>query len=140
MENKKHLFLFTIGPVQSFISQARKTQDLHTGSRILSELIKAAIDVVGGRDKVIFPFAYPDDAAKWKAVESLPNRFIAEIDLPESELAELGRKTKEAVLRKWKGYSSQVISKAFMAKIETSGRLKLDCQGISQQVDNHLLV
>lgn len=138
MENKKHLFLFTIGPVQSFISQARKTQDLYTGSRILSELIKAAIDVVGGRDKVIFPFAYPADDAKWAAVESLPNRFIAEVDLPESELAELGRKTKAAVLRKWKGYSAQAISKEFMLKVASTERLTLDCQGINQQVDNHL--
>ncbi len=31
-----HLFLFTLGPVQSFIAQARKTQDLYAGSETLS--------------------------------------------------------------------------------------------------------
>jgi len=30
---QQHLFLFTIGPVQSFIAQARKTQDLHTNAK-----------------------------------------------------------------------------------------------------------
>ena len=33
-----YLFLYTIGPVQSFIAQARKTQDLWCGSTLLSEL------------------------------------------------------------------------------------------------------
>lgn len=39
----EHLFLFTISPVQSFIAQARKTQDLYAGSLLLSELIDFAI-------------------------------------------------------------------------------------------------
>ncbi|NPA53826.1 MAG: hypothetical protein GXO21_04085 [Aquificae bacterium] len=42
MDKNEYLFIFTITPVQSFIAQARKTRDLHAGSRILSELIKKA--------------------------------------------------------------------------------------------------
>lgn len=38
-----HLFLFQIGPVQAFIAQARRTQDLFIGSRILSELASAGV-------------------------------------------------------------------------------------------------
>jgi len=54
----KHLFLFTISPVQSFIAQARKTQDLYAGSRILSELMKFAHKYITDNDKnaeIIFP-------------------------------------------------------------------------------------
>ena len=32
MSGNQYLFLFTIGPVQSFIAQARKTRDLYAGS------------------------------------------------------------------------------------------------------------
>jgi len=34
---KNYLFNLTITPVQSFISQARKTEDLFVGSKILSK-------------------------------------------------------------------------------------------------------
>ncbi|NTW88345.1 MAG: hypothetical protein HGB26_04300 [Desulfobulbaceae bacterium] len=37
MSAQQYLFLFTIGPVQSFIAQARKTRDLYAGSAILLE-------------------------------------------------------------------------------------------------------
>lgn len=37
-----HLLLFTIGPVQDFIAQARRTRDLWHGSHLLSELGRAA--------------------------------------------------------------------------------------------------
>ena len=54
----KYLFLFTVGPVQSFIGQARKTQDLYAGSFLLSHLIDSAMKEI--EDKVnnckfIFP-------------------------------------------------------------------------------------
>lgn len=38
------LLIFTIGPVQSFLEQARKTHDLYAGSRFLSHLCRRAID------------------------------------------------------------------------------------------------
>ncbi|HAA81140.1 MAG: CRISPR-associated protein, Crm2 family [Caldanaerobacter subterraneus] len=56
--NKMTLFLFTIGPVQEYIGQARKTQDLYWGSYILSYLTWIAIEKVieiYGPDCIIFP-------------------------------------------------------------------------------------
>ena len=64
----EYLTLFTIGPVQSFIAQARKLQDLHAGSFLLSYLSKktmANAQSLGA--KVIFPDP---------ALESAPNRFL----------------------------------------------------------------
>lgn len=77
---KPYLFIFTIGPVQSFIAQARKTRDLYAGSALLSELIKTAIGAVGA-DKVIFP--YVQNAQGLEAAQSLPNRFVALVKLDE---------------------------------------------------------
>ena len=45
MSNKKnYLFTLIITPVQSFISQARKTKDLFVGSEILSSLSRKALE------------------------------------------------------------------------------------------------
>jgi CRISPR-associated protein Cmr2 len=77
MTPKKYLLLFTIGPVQSFIAQARKTHDLYAGSRILSDLIDFAIKKIAERDAtVIYPAADTD---------SKPNRFIAQTQQSDCE-------------------------------------------------------
>ncbi|BBJ28679.1 type III-B CRISPR-associated protein Cas10/Cmr2 [Athalassotoga saccharophila] len=71
----EYLFLFTIGPVQSFISQARKARDLFGGSTLLSDLISFAIN--GDKIEVIFPD---------KDMKSLPNRFLAKITVDDPQL------------------------------------------------------
>jgi CRISPR-associated protein Cmr2 len=95
----QHLFLFTIGPVQSFIAQARKTQDLYAGSRLLSELSKAAADAIKAKGgKVIFPSNTEG--------ESLPNRLLAEFtNVVEAELKQKGESianTIETVIEKYR--------------------------------------
>ncbi len=55
---KPAFLLFTIGPVQSFISKARKTSDLWAGSYMLSYLIWESMKVLVkefGPDVIIFP-------------------------------------------------------------------------------------
>ncbi|WBM74769.1 type III-B CRISPR-associated protein Cas10/Cmr2 [Saprospira grandis] len=73
MITTKHLFIFTIGPVQSFISKARKTQDLYVGSRMLSDLIGQAMEKLKSLEPKV-EFVFPN-----KEVESKPNRFVAEL-------------------------------------------------------------
>ena len=91
--------LFQIGPVQDFIRQARKTQDLWAGSFLLSYLIAQAMLAVAreiGPDAIVYPqlrgvpladwawhkqgilpgqlrASYPDELR----TPSLPNRFLA---------------------------------------------------------------
>ena len=75
----QYLFLFTIGPVQSFIAQARKTQDLYAGSSLLSYLINSAMKEL--KNKVNnCEFIFPHKEIKHK-----PNRFIAEIEFDDVE-------------------------------------------------------
>ncbi len=72
VENKK-ILSFSIGPVQGFIAQARKTKDLFSGSNILSFIIDQIIEAIEDfkYGQVIFPN---------KNIKSKPNIFIAIID------------------------------------------------------------
>jgi CRISPR-associated protein Cmr2 len=95
----RNLLLFTIGPVQSFISQARKTQDLYAGSKLLSVLIGEAIKFVG-EENMIFP----------KYGKAMPNRFLAEVPSNENDLAQFGEKLEEKVRHEWKIIANNLIS------------------------------
>lgn len=68
-----HLFLFQIGPVQAFIAQARRTQDLYVGSYTLSELARAGIAEATGQPgfEPIFPVV--DERGQTQG--SVPHRF-----------------------------------------------------------------
>src|SRR5690606_15822490 len=51
-----HLLLVTLGPVQDFIAQARRTRDLWYGSHLLSELARAAARAIDEGDaRLVFP-------------------------------------------------------------------------------------
>ncbi len=96
--NNMTLFLLTISPVQEYIAQARKTQDLYWGSYILSYLTWKAIEKVAetfGPDSIIFPdligqplsdlwlantsdiFKFSDDKIQELKTPTIPNRFFA---------------------------------------------------------------
>jgi len=101
------LFLFTIGPVQFFISQARKTQDFYMGSFILSFLTFKAMEVLiekFGPTNIIYPDLYRQPLMDWWMQKNLkiavkeykesdlqlptiPNRFVALI--PENDCGEI---------------------------------------------------
>ena len=52
----EHLLLVSLGPVQDFIAQARRTRDLWFGSHVLSEVSKAAAKAIAGHDTtLVFP-------------------------------------------------------------------------------------
>ncbi|MCS7219861.1 MAG: type III-B CRISPR-associated protein Cas10/Cmr2 [Anaerolineae bacterium] len=68
------ILIFSLGPVQGFLAEARRAQDLWAGSRLLSELTQAAIQACrrSGAEMI-----YPADPSQ----ESLPNKFV--VKLPE---------------------------------------------------------
>lgn len=81
-------FHFTLGPVQGFVAQARRTKDFYAASFLLSWLAGVAILAVEKQDgKILFPKA-DDNFLDWmtgrgKGQEplqgSIPNRFSAEV-------------------------------------------------------------
>lgn len=98
MSNQKteYLFLFTIGPVKSFLRESRKTQDIFAGSELLSHLCNLAMETAKTQfKKDDFDIITPNITAV-KEKLSIPNRFMAELktDDPETmkEKAEAIRK------------------------------------------------
>lgn len=136
--NKTHLFLFTIGPVQSFIAQARKTRDLYAGSRILSELTKVGMEACeraaisqGATFEPIFPdYGHADTEA------SLPNRFIVKLTYANAPT--------ELQLRALAGNGEGGVEHAVRQRFQEIAQEALDScnlnapDGFWPQINNHL--
>lgn len=83
---------FTIGPVQAFVAQARRTRDFWSGSWLLSYLAESALaaaEQAGGT--AVIPFR-SDDARKkiasaTTAVDGVPNRFELSFNSEDAENA-----------------------------------------------------
>jgi CRISPR-associated protein Cmr2 len=102
-----HLFLFTISPVQSFIAQARKTQDLYAGSLILSELTKAAAQEAQTKGlELVFP-------QKIHEGNSFPNRFIGTLEgnFTNQELQTKGQSIEDKVIETFNGFANNALNK-----------------------------
>jgi len=116
----QHLFIFTIGPVQSFIAQARKTQDLYTGSFLLSHLIGSAMDhlnnQVDGCD-----FIFPYIMIKFK-----PNRFIAKVE--SEDIGSVGKELESFVKGEFEVIASTITDKLNLDKPH----------GFESQIKDHL--
>lgn len=137
-----HLFLFTIGPVQGFIAQARKTRDLKAGSQLLSDLIRHAWMTAKAVDcvqviKSIMPVLEAEDQA-----EGLPNRFLAEVAFDdESQAHQLGEQTAQAVKDKLVEIAMDLLDKKvkeakgdFRARFEAQIRDHLEVHWVINQL------
>ena len=88
----RSLFSFSVGPVQSFISKARKTQDLYAGSFILSYLCRTGMNkIVEYGSEIILPD--PTNAY-------VPNRFLAIVNETDPKKLQLIGKSVENAVRK----------------------------------------
>jgi len=117
--NQEPNLQFSLGPVQGFISQARRTRDLWSGSYILSYLSARAMKgIIGCRGKIIVPKVWEDDGKRdlllaWVMGErtgesprigTIPNRFQAWAENPKE-----AAKAAEVQIREgWKGIESAV--------------------------------
>jgi len=141
-----YLFLFSIGPVQSFISQARKTQDLFAGSKLLSALCLAGAEKLvtecgydwganNDHDKInkllITPFFNTDREVRAK--QSLPNRFLAKVSnehLGQNTTNDLGTTVQKAVEVYWKNCKKEAFK-----ELEIESPLP---NSINEQIASHL--
>lgn len=120
---EKAFIFFSIGPVQSFISSARKTTDLWAGSYLLSDLSMECMLTVAdefGPDSIVFPDLHSQARVKkWledqkvplsdsetldEYLPSVPNRFIAIVEFSEAE--NLAKKVEERLKAKWEEISN----------------------------------
>jgi CRISPR-associated protein Cmr2 len=121
-----HILLITLGPVQEFIAQARRTRDLWYGSHLLSELGRAAArELINGGAQLIFPALERGDSElapcpaplrdNDRPPLNIPNKLLAEAP-PGVEPAELARAAREAVMRFWRE--------------EIAAPVKVNCSGL----------
>ena len=128
---KHKIFHFTLGPVQSFVAQARRTRDLWAGSFLLSLLSGYAMKAVRGQEgTIIFP-AVTDDQGNpidplFRAIHgdttnntpqigTIPNRFKAKV--PENFDPS---KVTNAVTEKW-GEIADAVYQEFVQEVVTEG-------------------
>lgn len=107
-----HLLLVTLGPVQDFIAQARRTRDLWYGSHLLSELGRAAARaLVDGGAKLIFPALQAGDPQLVACLaplrddttppQNIANKLLAEV--PEGTAPQqLAKAARKAVSDYWR--------------------------------------
>jgi CRISPR-associated protein Cmr2 len=93
----QYMLMFSLGPVQPFIEQARKTRDLWLGSYLLSKLMEAAmmnIEELGGE------FVFPSYQKVDEEYANLPNKYIA-IFASSAVAEEAAGKSREEIYRYW---------------------------------------
>jgi CRISPR-associated protein Cmr2 len=108
------ILTFSIGPVHSFIGQARRIADLWAGSAILSDVTGAAVD--GLRSTPGAKMIFPAPNANGSLPTGLPNRFVARV--PKERASEIARTMEKRVQARW----SEIVAYA----VTTLGRVHLD--------------
>ena len=115
---------FTIGPVQTFVAQSRRTRDLWASSYLLSHLADVAmraIEQAGG--KFILPYReHEEGTGKLTFAPSArhgrwPNRFVAVVAEPKAA----AETAKLAVLDSWKTIS-ETVWRRFVEPAVSSGK------------------
>ncbi len=103
------MLLFTIGPVQPFIAQARKTRDLWMGSFLLSTLMQAAMSHLRDtRDSLGKPrLVFPSDPTTSGKIPDLPNKFVAVLE-SEAEAREAAREAERRLREHWNAIAAVV--------------------------------
>lgn len=134
---KNRYFHFTLGPVQGFVAQARRTRDFWAGSFLLSYLAGVAmLETQKQQGKILFPEPDPDyldwiengKGNKEKPKHGgIPNRFMAKV--PD---AFKPSKVEKAVKTAWRQLAERVWEKDFGEAFEDSETRKI----WRQQIDS----
>jgi CRISPR-associated protein Cmr2 len=138
-----YLLLVTLGPVQDFIAQARRTRDLWYGSHLLSELGRAAARALAdGGAQLIFPSLRAGDAqlqpclaplrADGTPPQNVANKLLAEV--PSGvDPKQLARAVRAAVTRYWRDDLAEPV------KARCTGVLASGVEAVwAEQVDTFL--
>lgn len=116
----RHVVIFTIGPVQSFIASARRTEDLWSGSYILSYLAREAMKALYQMDlksEMVFPKVSKEELNKPDVknfhIASIPNRFTVIVEgSPEQVYARL-KEVEQSVRNIFTDFCFQAIDEVF---------------------------
>ena len=129
----RYLISMAIGPVQDFIAAARRTRDLWLGSRVLSEVSKAAAIRLNNQNEHCTNLIFPAPASLSALTNesfSVGNKLLAiiETDNPSKELSD----AKSAASAKWIAMAEEAKQRALKNGIELNELIW------NQQVDDVL--
>ncbi len=97
-----YLHLFQIGPVQSFIAAARRTQDLYEGSQMLSTLASAGVRAAHDAGAAIL---FPAVDSDGNPLGGAPHRFAFVSD---AEPRQIGANVEDAIQKSWLAVAQEV--------------------------------
>lgn len=106
---KNAVILFTFSPVQSFIAEARRAEDLFNGSAILSQLARAAGEVFKFQGDLIYPAQLEENDA--------PNVLVARVPADKAETT--ASWAREALLKRWQEIAEQARKRAQLDEDDT---------------------
>ncbi len=118
---------FSISPVQSFISKARRTADFWGGSYIISYLSgHAIVDIQNSGGEIVTPnveddalISYIKEKKTSPIVGTLPNRFTAIVD--EYDAESIAKSAELAVKNAWKELADE-IWRNYIVAVESKGK------------------
>lgn len=129
---------FTIGPVQGFVNQSRRTRDLWASSYLLSLLSEEAIKTIEDLGcKIIIPYLDKKSVPTKSVYDcaplmgNVPNRFIA--TGTSDDLAKAAKHSVEAVIKEWKEIADTVWNR-FVIHCEALGNHTREIW--DRQIDN----
>jgi CRISPR-associated protein Cmr2 len=110
MTQQRYMLIFSIGPVQSLIAQARKTRDLWLGSYLLAKLMEAAME--GVEKDIACEFVFPADRKVNGHIPDLPNKYIA-IFTSKNDAEDAAKRSKADIKARWESITQQVQERVF---------------------------
>ncbi len=108
----QYMLMFSLGPVQPFIMQARKTRDLWLGSYLLSKLMEAALRGLDKEKELVFPI----DTTVKDNIPDLPNKYVAIFDDQEKAEKAVARSIQQ-LTDYWSDLCREVRGKILFAEI-----------------------
>src|SRR3989442_9773869 len=115
MTQQHYMLIFSIGPVQSLIIQARKTRDLWLGSYLLAKLMEAAMEGVEKNrieKQIAYEVVFPANRKVNGYIPDLPNKYIALFSTAE-DAEKAVNKNIDSIKELWKTVQEEVKAKVF---------------------------
>lgn len=122
IKKEKYLFSLSVGPVQTFISQSRKVQDLYAGSKLLSDLTEKAIKKISFITNNSSDLVFPN-----KELKSKPNRFLCIIET-EKDITSIGKEVENELRLFFESIFNEIIAKEYKNNISSDDNIKIKNQ------------
>ncbi len=141
----RYVAVFSVGPVQSFIASARKTEDLWSGSYILSFFVRKALECLYEKFESKFQLLYPKIPSEeirhpnpsTVHIASVPNRFTALLTANRTEVENMLAEAETAVRKCFRKMFRQSVCKLFSDQLERE-KIKEMIRTGKKQIDSLL--